>query len=175
MIDSLESTLLFASIAHKDQHMFSPDVPYISHCFAVAINVIEAYYVGKEEFDLDFALKIALLHDTIEDTSITYDELVKEYGQKIADGVIALSKNPSLPIEEQMADCIKRIQKCPKEVAIVKLADRTFNLRDRPEQWDPEKCLFYCTEGKMIMNELGYASKYLRHKLKQRVKNYLPK
>ena len=46
-----------------------------------------------EEFDLDFAVQVALLHDIIEDTATTYDELAEHFGSKVADGVLALTKN----------------------------------------------------------------------------------
>ncbi len=171
-MDSSEKVLLYASLAHKNQKMIDPDVPYISHTFGVVLNIFEASYIGKEEFDIDFAIKVALLHDTIEDTDTTYEDLKKEFGTRIADGVLALSKNRSLPEDDQMEDCIKRIQKCEKEIAIVKLADRTFNVRDKPLTWSQERIKLYADESIMILNELGYASKYLRHNLRLRIKKY---
>lgn len=173
MLDLVESALLFASEAHKNQKMFEPDIPYISHSMAVALDVLSAYKEGEEQFDLNFAIVVALLHDTIEDTNVTYQDIESTFGKKIADGVLALTKNKELPYYEQMEDCIKRIQKCDKEIAIVKLADRVFNLRKKPFVWNDEKAQSYALEAEYILKELGYASKYLRHKLKKRINEYL--
>jgi len=44
-----------------------------------------------------FAAQVALLHDTIEDTATTYDEIKEIFSEKIADAVLALSKDSNLP------------------------------------------------------------------------------
>ena len=75
MLNNIEDVMMYASIAHKDQKMTEPTVPYLTHVFGVFLNVLEAYYNGKEKFDIDYAFKVAILHDTIEDTTTTYDDL----------------------------------------------------------------------------------------------------
>ena len=81
-------------------------------------------------------ITLALLHDTIEDTNTTYDEIFKEFGKPVADGVLALSRNPNISYENQILDCVERIKKQPKEVAINKMADRMFNMRKRYSAWE---------------------------------------
>ena len=100
MLNNIEDVMMYASIAHKDQKMTEPTVPYLTHVFGVFLNVLEAYYNGKEKFDIDFALKVAILHDTIEDTTTTYDDLKEKFGKDIADGVLALSKNEQIKKED---------------------------------------------------------------------------
>ncbi len=169
MLENLEDIILFASVAHKNQMMMDPEVPYLTHLISVASNVLEAYHNGEEKFNLDYALKLAILHDTIEDTEVTYDMLEQRYGKDIAMGVLALSKNDSLPYNMQLEDSIERIKKAPREVAIVKLADRTYNLMIKPEKWSKEKWDNYLKESEYMLNEIGIANKYLEDKLQERI------
>ena len=62
MLENLEDIILFASVAHKNQMMMDPEVPYLTHLISVASNVLEAYHNGEEKFNLDYALKLAILH-----------------------------------------------------------------------------------------------------------------
>lgn len=172
MLKNLEDVILFAALAHNDQKMCEPSVPYLAHVFGVASNVIEAYYNGKETFDLDYALKLAILHDTIEDTSTTYAEINTKYGKEIADGVLALSKNETLEKSKQMEDSLARILTQKNEVAVVKLADRTFNMREAPESWSTEKKQRYLLEAELVLANLKNANSYLANKLQERINNY---
>lgn len=172
MLNNIEDVMMYASIAHKDQKMTEPTVPYLTHVFGVSLNVLEAYYNGKEKFDLDYAFKVAILHDTIEDTTTTYNDLKDKFGKDIANGVLALSKNELIKREDQMKDCIERIKKCKKEVSIVKLADRTYNMRCKPTIWSEEHCKRYVSEAKYILKELGSANEYLKEKLTKNINNY---
>lgn len=175
MLNNIEDVMMYASIAHKDQKMMEPEVPYLTHVFGVFLNVVEAYYNGNEKFDLDYALKVAILHDTIEDTSLTYENIKEKYGKDIADGVLALSKNKKIKKEDQIIDSIERIKKCRIEVQIVKMADRTYNMRCRPSLWNEQRCLNYINEAKYILKELGESSKYLKEKLSKNISNYMLK
>jgi len=57
-------------------------------------------------------------------------------------------------------------------VAIVKLADRVYNLRCAPESWGEEKIEGYKKEGQIIYDELHFANEYLADKLKKRIEKY---
>jgi (p)ppGpp synthase/HD superfamily hydrolase len=172
MLENLEDVILFASLAHKDQLMMDPEVPYLTHLISVAGNVLEAYHNGEEKFDLDVALKLAILHDTIEDTNVTYDDIKEKFGEKIADGVLALSKNESLPYGDRLEDSIARIKGSYKEVAIVKLADRLNNLMIRPKNWNDDKWNNYLMLSKYLVNNLASSNKYLAFKLDEKILNY---
>ena len=172
MLNNLEDVIMFASLHHEGQKMFEPDVSYLTHVMGVASNVLEAYYNGEEKFNLDYALKVAVLHDTLEDTNATYEEIADKFGEDVATGVKALTKNEEVEKADRMMDSIKRIKECPKEVAIVKLADRVYNLRCVPKSWSSEKVEGYKQEGKVIYEELHLANKYLAEKLNYRINNY---
>ena len=172
MLTNLEDVIMFASLAHNDQKMYEPKVSYLTHVVSVASNVLEAYYNGKEKFDLDYALKVAILHDTLEDTNATYDDIVSKFGEEVARGVKALTKDENIEKDDRMMDSIKRIKECRREVAIVKLADRVYNLRCAPESWSKEKIEGYKKEGQFIYDELYLNNEYLANKLKDRIEKY---
>lgn len=83
----------------------------------------------------------------LEDTDTTYPELVRTFGPAVADGVLALTKEDSVGTdltpyqrkERRMADSLERIKAQPKEIWMVKMADRITNLQPPPKQWTPER------------------------------------
>lgn len=172
MLEDLEDVILFAAQAHKNQKMIEPEVTYLAHLIGVASNVLEAYHNGEEKFDLNYALKVAILHDVIEDTNVCYENIEKRYGKRIADGVLALTKNEEISKEKRIQEALTRIKKCEKEVAIVKLADRTFNMRTTPLIWDNNQCQMYANDAQKIIDELGSCNAYLKNKLEERIKRY---
>jgi guanosine-3',5'-bis(diphosphate) 3'-pyrophosphohydrolase len=115
----------------------------------------------------------ALLHDSIEDTSTTYDDIRNSFGSDIADGVLSLTKNEELPSKaEQMKDSLHRIKLQPIEVWMVKLCDRITNLQPPPKHWDKEKIANYHNEARLILNQLGEASEFLAERLRMKINIY---
>lgn len=166
--------LNFAAQAHGEQK--TPyGLPYLTHITAVAMEVIHACEEGKIELEkADKAITIALLHDTIEDTQITYDDIFNEFGIDIAEGVEALSKDTTLPTKkEQMEDSINRILTQPYEIQMVKLADRITNMQKPPESWDGQKILSYQKEASFILSCLKNSNIYLSKRLEDKINNYI--
>lgn len=164
----INNTLFFANKAHSEQKMIYPNnVPYSSHI--VGVLLVALNYVKDEEIDWTYMAQLALLHDTLEDTRVTYEELSNHFGEKVATGVRALTKNEQLPKDAQMMDSLNRIMKLEKEVAIVKLADRCFNTRCVVPTWSKEKQQKYNIEAQLICDKLGYASKELKQKLQSNI------
>ena len=121
----------------------------------------------------DLPIVCAILHDVIEDTSVTYEQVADAFGEAIAQGVQALTKNETLPTKaEQMDDSLARIKQQPREVWMVKLADRISNLGPPPSHWAPEKIGFYREEALKIHRELGEASGVLGDRLLARINAY---
>jgi guanosine-3',5'-bis(diphosphate) 3'-pyrophosphohydrolase len=129
--------------------------------------------IHTPDFNLDFAIQVALLHDTIEDTLTTFEELKDMFGIEVASAVSALSKNPDLPKDQQMMDSIVRIKKLPPEVWAVKMADRITNLQEPPERWSNDKKLNYRNEARLILSELGSGNDYLAKRLKKKIEEYI--
>lgn len=123
--------------AHKDQKRDSGE-PYISHPLAVAYILLE---MG---LDTD-TICAAILHDVVEDTDITLDEIKRKFGNDIAmlvDGVTKLGKIPIFTREEQQAENVRKILLAMSRdirVIIIKLADRLHNMRTLHHRSDEKR------------------------------------
>lgn len=163
----------FAARAHASQKLPGGDLPYLVHLGAVAMEVLVAHQ--ERPFpDPALAIECALLHDTLEDTDTAESELAARFGQRVASGVRALTKDPSLPKDGAMADSLRRIRLQPLEVWAVKLADRITNLAPPPPHWTPEKIASYREEAKQILDALRDAHEGLALRLATRISRYPP-
>ncbi len=164
--------LKFAAEAHNGQTVPGTDLPYIVHVTMVAMEVIAAL-ACEDGLDGDLAVQCALLHDVIEDTGISHQKLAAEFGPQVADGVLALSTNDSLESkQEKMVDSLARIKAQPKEIWLVKLADRITNLQPPPSHWNLVKVGRYREEGKKILDQLAAGCPYLAERLRQKISEY---
>ncbi|RME59727.1 MAG: bifunctional (p)ppGpp synthetase/guanosine-3',5'-bis(diphosphate) 3'-pyrophosphohydrolase [Caldilineae bacterium] len=171
--DSYAQAWRFAAQAHQGQTVTGSDLPYIVHVAGVAAEVMTALARGADVAEPDLAVQCALLHDVIEDTPVTHQELAQRFGQAVADGVLALSKNPNLPSRSaQMADSLARIRLQPREIWLVKLADRITNLQPPPVHWSAQKIAAYREEAQAILETLGAADAYLAQRLAQKIAAY---
>ena len=168
--DTYARALRFAAEAHNAQRVPGSDLPYITHTTSVAAEILAV--AAKDTFDVDLAVTCALLHDTLEDTSASEDEITRLFGVAVARGVRALSKDTRLPKEEQMADSLARIQQEPREVSMVKLADRITNLAEPPAYWSREKRIKYREEARQILAALGNTSAPLAARLEAKIEAY---
>lgn len=168
-----QNTIKFAAEKHANQNQLIPgtDLPYVVHLSNVAMEILIASQKTKE-FNIKFAVQVALLHDILEDTETTFDELVKEFDEEIAQAVLALTKNVEIPKEERMNDSLERIKKLPKEVWAVKLADRITNLQIPPKTWNLEKIKEYQKQASHILHELSGCNEYLEKRLSERIIKY---
>lgn len=123
----IQKAYLFSKSSHGNQKRHSGD-PYFSHPLEVAEILIN--------LKLDQAsIVTALLHDVVEDTDITLEEIEKDFGEEIArlvDGVTKLGKIESISSNERVAENFRKLTLAMSEdirVLIVKLADRLHNMR----------------------------------------------
>ncbi|MDA3013455.1 MAG: RelA/SpoT family protein [Actinomycetota bacterium] len=145
----------FASKGHENQKRKSGE-PYITHPLQVAI------YLSELSLDIE-TIVAALLHDLIEDTDITYDDLHTKFGKEIADivdGVTKLDKIKYNSNEEAKADAIRKMVIAMSKdirVLILKLADRLHNIKtiEFHNDWKQEK----------IASETLYVYAPLAHRL----------
>ena len=133
--EKIRSAYAVAQEAHEGQFRDSGE-PYISHPVAVA-RILAGLGMDSD------ALVAALLHDVVEDTAVTLEDVSKQFGADIAalvDGVTKLRKLPFSSKEEQQAENIRKMLMAISQdvrVIIIKLADRLHNMRTigvRPAQ-----------------------------------------
>ena len=135
-LDVIERAYRLAEESHKEQKRLS-GAPYISHPVAVACILVE---LGMDTE----SVAAGLLHDVVEDTPISLDQIRKQFGAEIAgliDGVTKLGRIPYSSREEQQAENLRKMLMAMNEdirVIIIKLADRLHNMRTS-EYWDPQK------------------------------------
>jgi guanosine-3',5'-bis(diphosphate) 3'-pyrophosphohydrolase len=161
----------FAALKHQGQKVPGTDLPYVVHLSNVAMEIMIAAS-HTDSFDLGFAVQLALLHDTLEDTSTEFGELEDLFGIELAEAVSALTKNGDLPKDQQMQDSLNRIKKLRSEVWAVKLADRITNLQPPPPHWDRDKRINYQAQARIILSELGEGNVYLARRLKAMIETY---
>ena len=169
--ETTQKALRFASRAHHGQQVPGSDLPYIIHPVLVCMEVMAALQTAPE-LDGDLAVQCALLHDVIEDTTFSYQDLVDNFGERVAQGVLGLSKDDKLPHEQQLPDSLKRIRLQPKEIWMVKLADRIVNLSPPPGYWTIEKCQQYREDAILIHEALHDASTKLGKRLLEKIEEY---
>ena len=90
--DRFLAALRFATEKHLPQKFPGTDLPYLMHVVTVASEVI-AHLPALKLDDPDLAVACALLHDTLEDTPATYEEVAAKFGRAVADGVDALVRH----------------------------------------------------------------------------------
>ena len=162
---------LFAANAHQGQRVPGTELPYLVHLSMVSLEVLAALPADRA-LDANLAVQCAWLHDTIEDTQTTYFQIEQAFGVKVADGVLALSKDAAVEKPLQMTDSLRRIRLQPREVWLVKLADRITNLQPPPAHWTKEKAAVYREQAIEICDALGEASELLSARLRSNAEAY---
>jgi len=157
-IDELQKVWQLASRWHDGQKYGGQkegvQIEYLNHIGSVTFEILNAINHEKG-MNGDLAIKCAILHDTIEDTEQSFEEVKQLFGEEVANGVLALTKNEGLDgKEKRMMDSLSRIRKQPKEVWAVKMADRISNLQAPPYYWNNEKKMKYQKEAQLIHQEL---------------------
>lgn len=151
------SAMEFAARKHKDQRRKDKDAsPYINHPIALA-NVL-----WKEGgVDDPRVLAAALLHDTIEDTETTYEELRGRFGATVADIVVEVTDVKWLKKHARKRLQVARAARAARSTRgakLVKLADKIANLRDLianpPADWTLERRREYFDWAKSVIDQL---------------------
>lgn len=175
-IDSLQETWYLVSKLHQGQKYGGDEegqqIEYINHIGSVVFEIIQSFEHDKT-MNADFSITCALLHDTIEDTQITYDKIKDLFGVQVANAVNALSKDSAIKDKAlQMEHSLSRIKQEPKEVWSVKMADRICNLYAPPYYWTLERKTEYHKESILIYDALKEGNTYLANRLKEKIDNY---
>ncbi len=118
--------LSFAARKHRDQRRKDPEAsPYINHPIALAHVLCNEAGVHDVE-----TLCAAILHDTVEDTATSPEELAREFGAVICRIVLEVSDDKRLPGEARKRLQVETAALASQQAKLVKLADKICNLRD---------------------------------------------
>lgn len=137
----IEQALRAATILHKNQvRKGSIPMPYVAHLFAVAMIAID--YTEDED-----VLIAALLHDTLEDTDYTSQELEADFGGKVREIVEALTEPEDTEAKtyswkETKAKYAKQLRKAPQESLLIAAADKIHNMRAMVEEYYDDHARF---------------------------------
>ena len=135
--DKIRAAYEFAAAAHQGQ-LRKDGSPFVTHPLAVAQIVAEELHLDSE------SIEAALLHDTIEDTSATHEDIAKQFFPTVADLVEGVSKltrvHYTSKAQEQMENLRKMLLAMSKDIRVIliKIADRLHNMRTMEYQ-TPEK------------------------------------
>ena len=159
--------IAFAAHKHRDQRRKDPDeTPYINHPIALA-------QVLREEGGVKDPVVIvtALLHDTIEDTVTSYDELRGQFGVRIADYVVEVTDTKFLGKVARKRLQIAKAGRSSSTAKQVKIADKTCNLRDilasPPADWSLARKQQYFDWAKDVVEEARGVNPRLERKFDQ--------
>lgn len=142
--------------------------PYINHLLEVASLVTEA--TGGTDPSLVIA---ALLHDAIEDQGVTSDVLASEFGRRVADIVMEVTDDKTLPKDERKRRQVEKAGKKSHRAKLIKLADKTSNLRtiasSPAADWSVARRLEYVEWAKAVVAGLRGTSPWLEQQFDEAV------
>jgi len=165
----VQDALAFASTKHAEAaQLRSTGLPYIVHPYAVVSMINRC----ADDYGSHFedALCVGALHDTIEDTNATFEEIRSRYGDTVAYAVLALTKNKDIDDKtDQIIDSCSRAMLIGPWAIGPKLSDRTENLSivTIPEDWSRDRRRAYVLKEAPII--LYHGRKALMHKSCERL------
>ncbi|GFG33091.1 hypothetical protein Cfor_12115 [Coptotermes formosanus] len=162
----------FAAVKHKYQRRKDPEkTPYVNHVIGVAEILTEEANVQDVE-----VIQAAILHDTVEDTDTSFDEIEAQFGVNVCQLVKEVTDDKSLPKAERKRLQVEHAAGSSPSAKLIKLADKLYNLRDlervSPEGWAPERVQEYYEWAQKVVNELRGTNKKLEDSLDEIFKRH---
>ena len=153
-LKTLVEAINFAAKKHRNQTRKGADQqPYINHPLEV-LNILTG--IGKiEAYDILIA---AVLHDTIEDTETSEEEIAKLFGSEVRDFVLEVTDDKNLPKATRKQLQIEHAPHLSNGAKYIKLADKISNIRDvtenPPDGWSKERRLEYVAWSENVVSGL---------------------
>lgn len=169
-------TILDALDFAAEKHQFQTrknkaETPYISHPIGVANNLMT---VGEVK-DPDLIIA-ALLHDTMEDTQTTFDEISKLFGKQVSDYVRELTDDRNLSREQRKRLQVISASHKSTGAAQIKFADKLYNLTDllnnSPEGWSRDRIDHYFEWAESVVNRLPASNPELKQAIDEVINQY---
>ena len=125
-----ESAYRFAKECHKGQFRKGTPRPYINHCTEVA-RILNKFGYSEE------IIVAGLLHDTVEESEVTLEDLRIGFGERISDIVkyVTEDKSPDLSWEKRKVMYIKNLTDAPESSVVVSAADKLHNVTEILQDW----------------------------------------
>lgn len=161
-IHKIFNAVVFAAQKHRTQTRKDPQhTPYIIHPIGVAHHMLK---VGRVR-DPDILIG-GLLHDTVEDTETTFDEIKNAFGPRVESFVREVTDDKSLPKAERKLLQIVNASHKSAGGAQIKLADKFYNVTDLrqnpPSDWTQERIDQYFVWAKQVVDALPWVNAPLK-------------
>jgi hypothetical protein len=171
-IQEICSGIDFAAQKHRLQTRKNKEkTPYISHPIGVAYNLMGVGEVREASLIIG-----ALLHDTVEDTQTTFEEIEGKFGKQVAGFVREVTDDKSLAKEARKRLQVINASHKSKGAAQIKLADKLFNLNDLynnpPADWTQTRIDRYYEWAKSVVDRLPEANDKLHKAVVQMIDQY---
>ena len=159
----------FAAKKHRDQRRKDEDAsPYINHPISVAKIISEIGNVEDPE-----VLAAALLHDTLEDTETTVEELIDNFGQRVCSLVQEVTDDKTLPRLQRKQRQIDHANEISEGAVLIKLGDKISNVTDianiPPTNWDRNRRLEYFDWAEKVINNCPKVNEKLENHFKDSI------
>lgn len=122
---AVQEAISLAARAHLGQFRKDGETPYVAHVMRVAATASLEFGCGDEA-----VLLAALLHDVLEDTNLDYEAIAEPFGREVADMVVSLTKDSTLPKQERERVYYEHLATCGWKTRLIKAADSLDNLRE---------------------------------------------
>lgn len=165
----------FAAEKHRLQTRKNKEkTPYISHPLGVAYNLMEVGHVRDSSVIIG-----ALLHDTVEDTQTTFEEIENNFGKQVASLVKEVTDDKSLATEARKRLQVINASHKSKGAAQIKLADKLYNLNDLfnnpPSDWTQTRIDRYYEWAQSVVDRLPKANDKLQEAVEDVINHYWEK
>jgi guanosine-3',5'-bis(diphosphate) 3'-pyrophosphohydrolase len=145
--------ILFAASCHAGQTRKDGITPYINH----PIEVMHLLAFTGEVSDPEILMS-AVLHDVIEDTNTTAEEIAERFGKKVADIVLELTDDTSLPKEERKKQQLLTAGELSPAARLIRISDKICNVYDilyaPPGNWDLKRRKEYLAWANSVVMKL---------------------
>jgi (p)ppGpp synthase/HD superfamily hydrolase len=136
----IKKAIQFAARKHHGHMRISSNpetpLPYVTHLFSVALLV-------AEDGAHDDVVTAALLHDTLEDTKTTREEIVAAFNERVAELIEAVSEDKGLEWKERKIEYLAQIEKGDADALLIAIADKVDNVESRIEEYEEAGPAFF--------------------------------
>lgn len=171
-IEKILDAVVFAADKHRNQFRKDPkQTPYIIHPIGVASHLITIGRVKDTEIII-----AALLHDTVEDTETTFEEINEIFGPRVASLVEEVTDDKTLPKHIRKMLQISHAPHKSPGAALIKLADKLYNLSDLlyfpPPDWTQERVDQYFVWAQTVVDNLPKVNQPLKDAVDATIQKY---